>query len=73
MNCVLLLLSVILQSTGVVFGQSAKELPSALLPSALAARAVTGAESVRCDAITCCMEPWQARLRVCHVRGVCRI
>ena len=51
----------------------AEELPTALLPTALAARAVTGAESVRCDAITVCMEPSQGRMRVCHVRGVCRM
>ncbi len=48
-------------------------LPLAYLAAATAARAVTGAESVRCDALTFCMKPSQARMRVCHVRGVCRM
>ena len=50
-----------------------EELPLAYLPAAMAAHAITGAESVRCDALTFCMEPTQARMRVCHVRGVCRM
>ena len=50
-----------------------EELPLSFLTSAMAARAITGAESVRCDALTFCMEPSQARMRVCHVRGVCRM
>ena len=45
----------------------------AYLTAAMAARAVTGAEGVRCDALTFCMEPSQRRMRVCHVRGVCRM
>ena len=48
-----------------------EELPLAYLAAAMAAHAVTGAESVRCDALTFCMDPSQARMRVCHVRGVC--
>ena len=48
-----------------------EELPLAYLAAAMAAHAVTGADSVRCDALTFCMEPSQARMRVCHVRGVC--
>ena len=51
----------------------AEGLPLSFLTAAMAARAVTGAESVRCDAITFCMEPSQRRMRVCHVRGVCRM
>ena len=50
-----------------------EELPTAYLAAAMAAHAVTGAESVRCDALTFCMEPSQRRMRVCHVRGVCRM
>ena len=46
-------------------------LPDIYLTAAMAAHAVTGAESVRCDALTFCMDPSQARMRVCHVRGVC--
>ena len=48
-------------------------LPDIYLTAAMAAHAVTGAESVRCDALTFCMEPSQRRMRVCHVRGVCRM
>ena len=50
-----------------------EELPLAYLSAAVAATAITGAGSVRCDALTFCMEPTQARMRVCHVRGVCRM
>ena len=50
-----------------------EELPLAYLPAAMAAHAITGADSVRCDALTFCMDPSQARMRVCHVRGVCRM
>ena len=50
-----------------------EELPLAYLSAAVAATAITGAESVRCDALTFCMESTQARMRVCHVRGVCRM
>lgn len=50
-----------------------EELPLAYLSAAMAAHAVTGADSVRCDALTFCMDPSQARMRVCHVRGVCRM
>ena len=48
-------------------------LPDIYLTAAMAAYAVTGAESVRCDALTFCLEPSQRRMRVCHVRGVCRM
>ena len=48
-------------------------LPDIYLTAAMAAHAVTGAESVRCDALTFCLEPSQRRMRVCHVRGVCRM
>ncbi|MBR3159841.1 MAG: hypothetical protein IKG18_18125 [Atopobiaceae bacterium] len=48
-------------------------LPDIYLTAAMAARAVTGAEGVRCDALTFCLEPSQRRMRVCHVRGVCRM
>jgi hypothetical protein len=51
----------------------AEGLPPSFLTAAMAAHAVTGAESVRCDALTFCMEPSQRRMRVCHVRGVCRM
>ncbi len=50
-----------------------EELPTAYLTAAMAAHAVTGAESVRCDALTFCLDPSQARMRVCHLRGVCRM
>ena len=50
-----------------------EELPTAYLTAAMAAHAITGADSVRCDAITFCMDPSQYRMRVCHVRGVCRM
>ena len=50
-----------------------EELPLAYLSVAMAARAVTGAENIRCDALTFCLEPSQRRMRVCHVRGVCRM
>ncbi len=50
-----------------------EELPLAYLSASMSARAVTGADSVRCDALTFCMDPSQARMRVCHVRGVCRM
>ena len=50
-----------------------EELPLAYLAAAMAAHAITGADSVRCDALTFCMDPSQARMRVCHVRGVCRM
>jgi hypothetical protein len=43
------------------------------LTAAMATHAITGAESVRCDALTFCMEPSQRRMRVCHVRGACRM
>ena len=51
----------------------AEGLPLSFLAAAMAAHAVTGAESVRCDALTFCLEPSQRRMRVCHVRGVCRM
>ena len=50
-----------------------EELPLAYLSASMAAHAITGADSVRCDALTFCMEPSQRRMRVCHVRGVCRM